>query len=128
MSRRDGMPGGKRRATDHELHVLGDDFFVAYSVLYRADCAFVVKNVGYLCDGRSGMDRLGRDNAVIAARQLCGIAGGVEPSGEIGGSGKSQSVGANRGRMLLPDVVGPDFGLSGFGQMCRKQATDGPAA
>ena len=66
----DGMPGGKRRAANHALHVLGDDLFVADPILHRADRAVFIKDVRDLRDGGPRVNRLGRDDAIIAARQL----------------------------------------------------------
>src|SRR5580698_4887536 len=117
----DGMAGGKRGAANHEFHMLSDNFFVADAVLYRADSAVFIENVGDLCDCGSSVDRLSRHDAVIAAWQTVGIAGGLEPSGEIGSAGKPQSVGANGIGVLFPDIVGPDFRFALLGEVSGKQ-------
>ena len=48
MSGRDRVTGGKGRAPDHILHMLGDDFFIAHAVLHRAHRTVVVENVRHL--------------------------------------------------------------------------------
>ena len=83
MSRRDRMSGGKRRASNHELHTLRDNFFVADTVLNRTHRALIVEDVRDLRDCDPGMNRFCRDNAVVAARQLFGIAGRVEPGSKV---------------------------------------------
>ena len=72
------MSCGKRRTSNHKLDAFRNNFFVADTVLNRANRALVVKDIGDLRDCDPGMNRLGRDNAVVAARQFAGIAGCVE--------------------------------------------------
>ena len=125
MSRGNGMTCGKRRAPNHELHALGNDLFIANSVLNRANRALVIKDVFDLGNGHPGMNRFGRDDAVIAARQLFGVAGRVEAGGKIFGPGKSQAILLNRGSVLPPHVVGPYLGLASLCEMSSEQASNG---
>src|SRR5580700_3122382 len=127
MSGCNGMTSWKRRASNHELHALRNDLFVADSVLNRADRALVIKDVLDLGDCDSGMNRLGRDDAVIAARQLFGVAGRVEAGGKVFRPRKSQAVLLNRGSVLPPHIIGPHFGLASLCKMRGEQASDGSA-
>src|SRR5579863_3471853 len=127
MSRRNGMPSWKRRAPNHELHALGNDLFVADSVLNRTHRALVVKDVLDLGDCDPGMNCLSRDDPVIAARQLFGVAGRVKAGGKIFRPRKSQAVLLNRGSVLPPHVIGPHFGLASLGEMRGEQASDSSA-
>src|SRR5258708_1253351 len=121
------MPCGERRATNNVLHVFRDDLFVADAVLHRADSAVLVEGGGNLCDGASGVDGFGGDDAVVAARKFLGIIGSVESRSEIGGSGNAQTVLADGFDVIFPDVIGPDFGLAFFREVRGEEATDSAA-
>src|SRR5207253_1028395 len=95
------------------LYALGDEFFVAYSVLHRADGAALIEKVRGFRDGDLGVRGLSRDNAVIAARQLFGIGGSAQAGGEIGSAREAQAAGVDSLNVRLGDVVSEDFGLAG---------------
>ena len=82
------MAGWKGRATDHISHVLSDDLLIPDAVLHRTDGAVRVENVGRLRNGTSGVNGLRGNNAIIAARHLIRVAGGVEAGREVSRSGK----------------------------------------
>src|SRR5258708_28400641 len=128
MSRLNRMPGGKGRSANHMLPMFRDDFFVANAVLHRAHRCVLTKGMSRLRDGNTRMDCFGRDDAIVAARQLFGITRRVKIGSEIGSARKSQAVFANRVRVILPDIVSPDFGRTCLGKMSRKEAAHGPAA
>src|SRR5204862_4655055 len=88
VTRLDDVAGGKSGAANHVFHPLGDQLLVADAVLHRADGAAFFEQMGSLRDGDFGVRSLGGDNAVIAARQFFGIAGGAQARGEIGGAGE----------------------------------------
>ena len=117
------MASGEGCASNHELHALRDNFFVTDTVLNRADRALVVKDIGDLRNRDSGMDRLGRDNAVITPGQFLGIAGCVEASGEVCRSGKSQAALLDCVGVFFPHIVGPHFGFARIRKVRRKQAS-----
>src|SRR5579862_230291 len=77
VSGRDGVACGKSCAPNYELHLFGDDFFVTHAVLYGANRAVVVEDVRGLGNGIPSVDRLGRDNAKVAARKFAGVSGGI---------------------------------------------------
>src|SRR5450631_2510978 len=122
-----GMSSGKRRAPNDILHVFRDDLFVADAVLHGADRAVLIECASNLRDSAPGVDRFGGDDAIVAARQLLGIAGGVQFRSEIGGSGNAQSVIANGFDVIFPDVVGPDFCLAFLGEVRGEDAADSAA-
>jgi hypothetical protein len=62
------MPSGEGRASNHELHALRNNFFIANTVLHRTDRALVVKDVRDLRDRDTSMNRLGGNDAVVAPR------------------------------------------------------------
>src|SRR5205807_1597639 len=107
----DDVSGGKSGAANHKLHALGYELFVAHAVLHRADGAALVEQMRSLRDGDFGVRGLGGDNAVIAAREFFGIAGGAQAGGEIGGAGKAQAVSVDGVNVRLGNVVGKDLGL-----------------
>ena len=74
------------------------------------------------------MNGLGGDDAIIATRNLCGINCGIQASGEVGSTGKSQAVGADGVHMILPNVVDPDFHLASTGEVCSEKASHSAAA
>ena len=84
MAGRDDVAGGKGSAADYVLHFSCDQFFVAHAVLHRADGAALVEEMRALRDGLLGVHGFGRDNAVVAARQLFSIGGGSEARGKVG--------------------------------------------
>src|SRR5277367_3588484 len=116
------MPGRKGRASNHELHALRENLFVADAVLNRTNCALIVKDVGDLRDCDPSMNRLGRDNAIVAARQILGITSRVQARGKICRSRKSQAILPDSVGVLFPHVVGPHFGLASFREMRGEQA------
>src|SRR5258708_6036900 len=81
-----------------------------------------------LGDGNARMDCFGRDDALNPAWQLFGITRSVEMDSEIGSARKSQAVFANRIRVILPDIVSPDFGLTCPGKVSCKKAAHGSTA
>src|SRR5207245_997679 len=113
----DDVAGGKSGAANDELHTLGDEFFVAHSVLHGTDGAALVEQMCSLRDGDFGVRGLGGANAVIAAREFFGIAGGAQAGGEIGGAGETQPAGVDGINVGLGDIVGKDLGLAGARQM-----------
>src|SRR5579863_1790322 len=119
------MPGGKGRTTNHKLHTLRDNFFVADPVLHGTNRALVIKDVRDLGNCDSSMDRLGRDDPIVAAWQIAGVAGRVRAGNKICLSGKSQAVLLDGVDVLLPNVVGPHFGFSGPCEMRGKQTAYG---
>ena len=75
-----------------------------------------------------GVDRLGGDNAVVAARQFLHIAGRIQPGSEVGRAGEPQSVLPDCVGVLIPEIVGPDFDLACLRQVRGKQAAHSPAS
>src|SRR5579863_7718914 len=125
MSRPNRMPGRKCRTSNNELNAFSNDFFVAHTVLNRANRALVVKDVRDLSDRDSGMNRLGRNNAVVATRQLAGISGGIEADGKVFRSGKLEAILPYSVGVLLPHIVSPHFGFASLCEVRGKQAAYG---
>ena len=98
---RDDVAGGKSGAANHELHMLRDNFFVAHAVLNRADRAVVIENVRGLFDGDAGMNALGGDDAVVAARNFLASLVALSRSGKVRRSRKPQAVLAGWRRCAL---------------------------
>src|SRR5579862_6042761 len=122
------VPGGKSGAADHELHALGDDFFVAHAILYGADRAILCEDVRSLLDGRAGVRGFGGDDAVVAGRDGFGVGSGLEARGEVGGAGNFQAGAIDGVDVSLGDVVGPDFEFRKFGEVCAEDRADGATA
>src|ERR1700733_9763499 len=122
MARRNGMPGRKRRSTNHILHMLGNNLFVAHSILHRAHRASRIENLRDLSDCAPGVYGLGGNDAVVAPRNFFRIARGIQLRREPFGAGKTESILANRLNLLLPNVVGPNLSLTPTRKMCGKQA------
>jgi hypothetical protein len=118
------MSGWKCGASNYVLHVLGDDFFVADSVLHGADGAILIEGARDLGDGSARVDRLGGDNAVVAAWKLTRAGRGVEFRREIRRAGKTEAALVNGVNVVFPDVVSPDFGFALLREMSREKATD----
>ena len=118
------LAGRERGATNDVLHMLRDDLFVADAVLHGTDSAVLVEGASNLRDRAAGVNGLGGDDAIVAARKFLGVAGGVEFRGEIHGSGNAQPVVADGFNVIFPDVVGPDFGLAFLGEVRGEDATD----
>ena len=117
----DDMAGGKGGAANDELHTLGDEFFVAHSVLHGTDGAALIEKMRGLRDGDLSVRGFSRDNAVIAARKFFGIARCAQAGGEIGGAREAQAAGVDGINVGLGDIVGEDFGFAGARQMRGKQ-------
>src|SRR5215470_17674348 len=128
MSGRDGMSRRKRGSADHVLHAFGDQFFVADSVLDRTYRGVLAKDMRDLTNRGTGVDRLGRDDAVVALRQLCGITGRIQTGDEVRRSGKPQAVRADRLSVFFPQVIRPDFDLARSREMSSEQAADSAAS
>src|SRR5581483_9596879 len=128
VSRCNRMSRGKRSTTDYQLHVFSNQFFVPDAVLYRTDRAVLVEDMRSLLNSVSGMNGLGRHNAVIAAWDLPRVAGRIQFGREILRPGKPQAALANRIRVLFPDVIRPDFHFACLGQVRGKQASHRAAA
>src|SRR5690348_13083918 len=122
------MPGlnrvarGESRPANDILHVLGDDFFIAHAVLYRTDGAVFVEHARCLCHGRTRVNALGGDDAVITAGNFARITSGVHPGGEIRRPRKPEPALANRFHVRLPHVIRPYLMLAGARQVRGKQA------
>ena len=116
------MARGKGRSTDYVLHVFGDDLLIPDAVLHGAHRAGFIEGTGSLRDRSPGMNRLGGDDAIVAARKFPGIAGRVELRGEVGSARETETVLIDSLNVLCPDVIGPDFRLALLGKMRGKQA------
>jgi hypothetical protein len=92
--------------------------------LHGADSAILVEGAGNLCDRATGVDGLGGDDAIVAARKFVRVASYIQFRSEIGGSGNAQSVSADGFNVIFPDIVRPDFGLAFLGEVSGEEATD----
>src|SRR5580704_705357 len=79
--------------------------------------------MGDLRDCDPGMNGFGCNDAVVALRQLCGIAGRVEVRGKVRRARKSQTVLPDRVGVFFPDVVGPHLGFAGFREVRGEQTS-----
>src|ERR1700675_445756 len=127
VARSDWMSRGERRAANDILNVFRYDFFVADTILHRADSAILVERARNLRDGATRVDGLGGDDAIIAARKFLGIAGSIQFRCEICRSRYSETMIADRFDVIFPDVIGPDFGLAFPGKVRGEEAADGAA-
>src|SRR5258708_37179070 len=113
----DGVASGKCCAADDGAHVLGDELFVAVTVLHGANGAVLIESVSDLGDGCLGVNSFGGDNAEIAAREGLGIGGGGEGGGGIGGARTSGTVFVYGRALLLPNLFCPTLSCGGFRQV-----------
>ncbi len=120
----DGMSGRKCGAADDVLHVLGDELFIANSVLHGADGAVLVERPGDLRHGTLGVDGFRGNDTVVAAWKFAGIAGRVEFGSEVGGAGETEAVLADGVDVIFPDVVGPDLDFAFLGEVRGEEASD----
>src|SRR5262249_52841125 len=95
-------------------------------ILHGADRAFLVECARGLRDRSSCVNGFCRDDAVVALRQLSGIVCSLKARGKFRSAGNAQAARLNGGDVLLPDVVGPDFGFTRLRQMRGEDAADGP--
>ena len=93
-------------AANHVSDALGDDLFVAQSVLHGANCGGISEDVCRLLDGRARVQAFSREDAEIARRDLLGIAADAQLCGEIGGAGDFESRVVDRPRVFFGDIVG----------------------
>ena len=82
------LAGGERGAADHALDVAGERLLVADPVHDRRDGA-AGERVRGRGDRRLRVHRLRRDDAELARRQLCRIAGRTQPCVHLAGAGRA---------------------------------------
>src|ERR1700690_2492219 len=119
------MSGGKSRSTDHTLHVVGNDLFVANPVLHRADSTRFIEGMGHLRNCAPGMDGLGGNDAIVAMRNFIWIAGGIQSRRKVRSAGKAQAILAYSLDVVFPNIVSPDLDLAFPRKMRGEQAADG---
>ena len=81
-----------------------------------------------LPDGVASVDCFGCDDAVITTGKFARIAGCMQPGREVGGAGKAKSIAIDRGRVVRPEVVGPDLGLARFREVSSEEAANSTAS
>src|SRR6266481_325934 len=69
----DRMSCRKCCSTNDVFHMLGDNFFIADAILYRAHCASFIEDMRHLGDRHLCVNRFGGDNTVVASWQLLWI-------------------------------------------------------
>lgn len=79
----DEVPGGKRGAPNYVFDVVGDNFFVANTVLHGAHGTVWAEDLSCLLDRRSGVRAFRGDDAEVARGDLRRIACRVETRGEV---------------------------------------------
>jgi hypothetical protein len=107
--------------------MLGDDLFIAQSVLHGTHRRGTGENMSALLDGGAGVQALGRDNSKIASRNLPRPRCRVDLRGKFRCAAHAQSVLSNGARMLLRSVVSVDLDIAEPSQMSADHAAQRPA-
>jgi hypothetical protein len=124
----DDMARWKCSAANHVPHMLGENLFVADTILDGADGALLIENVRGLFDGAASVCAFCRDNAEIARRNFAGIRSRVETHSEIGGAADTQAAFIDCLCVALPNIVGMDFDVFEAGEVRAEDTSDCTAA
>jgi hypothetical protein len=124
----DNMTRRKRCAANDGANMLGDNLFIADTILHGADGAVRSKDVRGLFDGATCVRALGGYDSKVAQRNFVGIGSGMQAGSEMGCATDAQSTFIDRARVVFPNVVSVNFDVFEVGQVRAKDATDCAAA
>ena len=96
-------------ATNDVADVLGENLFVADTILDGTDGAILAEDMRGLFDGAARVRALCGDYSEIARWNFARIGSRVEMRSEIGCAGDTQTALVNRARVFLPNVISVDF-------------------